>query len=295
MIEKEHLDFSLTEQCDLLEISRSGTYYKPKVCEKDLLLMKAIDRQYTKTPFYGARRMSAQFQQMGYFVGRKKMRTLMAKMGLQAIYPKPKLSTPNAEHKKYPYLLRGKSIDYVDQVWSTDITYIPLNHGFGYLIAIMDWYSRYVLDWELSNCLDVTFCLEALERCLSRKSPEIFNTDQGAQFTSNAFVEKLEKHAIQVSMDGRGRALDNIFVERLWRSVKYEDVYIRNYSSLKEAREGLKEYFKFYNCERLHQSLEYQTPLEIYTAKRSHGSSSCKLYDSVGVKNNHGSCNLKYA
>ena len=296
MIEEKHPDFSLKEQCDLLKISRSGTYYKPKTCEKDLLLMKVIDKQYTKTPFYRSRRMSAQLQQSGFCVGRKKVRTLMAKMGLQAIYPKPKLSISNAEHKKYPYLLRGKSIDNVDQVWSADVTYIPLHHGFGYLVAIIDWYSRYVLDWELSNLLDTTFCLEALERSLIRKSPEIFNTDQGCQFTSNAFVGKLEQHAIQISMDGRGRALDNIFVERLWRSVKYEDVYIKNYSSLKEAREGLRKYFEFYNYERLHQSLNYQTPSAIYGSKRSHGSScSCELNDDVESKKYHGSYNLTCA
>ena len=217
----------------MFSIERSGLYYKPRTpSEKDLQLMRAIDEQYLKTPFYGRRRMTIEMQKQGFFVGGKRIKTAMRKMGLEAIYPKPNLSKRNHEHKKYPYLMRNMVVDHIDQAWAADITYLPLHGGFGYLFAIIDWYSRYVIEWELSNFLDVDFCIEALERGLKKKHPEIFNTDQGVQFTSRCFTERLEKEGIQVSMDGKGRALDNVFIERLWRSVKYEDIYPKGYNSL---------------------------------------------------------------
>jgi len=203
----------------------------------------------------------------GFFVGQKKVRSTMQFMGLEAIYPKPNLSAPNKDHKKYPYLMRNLVVDQPNQAWAADITYIPLHSGFGYLFAIIDWFSRYVIEWELSNLLEVDFCIGALERSLELKRPGIFNTDQGVQFTSNFFTGRLEKEGIQVSMDGKGRALDNVFVERLWRSVKYEDVYPKGYESLKEVRIGLKKYFEFYNDKRPHQGLEYRTPAEVYFGK----------------------------
>jgi len=229
--------------------------------------MHEIDKQYTLTPFYGKRRMAVVMQQKGFHVGPKKVRSLMEIMGLEAIYPKPHLSANNQAHKKYPYLLRGVTIVRPNQVWSSDITYIPLRGGFAYLVAIIDWYSRYVVDWELSNLLDTSFCLEALRRSMSKGwLPQIFNTDQGAQFTSEAFTGILLMAGIQISMDGRGRALDNIFIERLWRSLKYENVYPRNYETMKDAREGIEAYFNFYNNERVHQALGYQCPKAIYYA-----------------------------
>ncbi len=264
MIDKDHKGLSILEQCKLLSISRSGLYYKPVDNEKDRLLMKLIDKQYTKTPFYGARRMAVELKKLGYPVGRKKVRTLMVKMGIEAIYPKPNLSIVNPEDKKYPYLLRGMIIDRVDQVWSIDITYIPLANGFGYLVAIIDWFSRKVIEWEFSNLLDTEFCMKALNRALKKRKPEIFNSDQGSQFTSREFTGRLESENIRISMDGRGRALDNIFIERLWRSVKYEDVYPKDYQGMNDARNGLGKYFEFYNEKRPHQSLNYQTPNAVY-------------------------------
>jgi putative transposase len=264
MIDKDDNDFSISEQCKLLEISRSGLYHKPVVTDEDQLLMKLIDRQYTKTPFYGTRRMAVELEKLSHPIGRKKIRTLMKKMGIEAIYPKPKLSIPNQADKKYPYLLRGMTIERINQVWSADITYIPLANGFGYLVAIIDWFSRIVIEWEFSNLLDADFCIKALERALKQGVPEIFNTDQGCQFTSREFTGRLASEGIQISMDGRGRALDNIFIERLWRSVKYEDVYPKDYQSMNDARKGLDAYFEFYNERRPHQSLKYQTPNAIY-------------------------------
>jgi len=208
--------------------------------------------------------MVVELRKLGHVIGRKKVRTLMKKMGVEAIYPKPKLSLANPEDKKYPYLLRGMTIDKVDQVWSVDITYIPLSKGFGYLVAIIDWYSRKVIDWEFSNLLDTEFCMKALNRALKKGKPEIFNSDQGSQFTSKEFTGRLREENIQISMDGRGRCLDNIFIERLWRSVKYEDVYPKDYQGMNDAREGLSKYFEFYNKKRPHQSLNYQTPSEVY-------------------------------
>lgn len=226
--------------------------------------MNMLDEQYTATPFYGVRRMTAWLKQQGDEVNEKRVRRLLREMGLEAIYPKPSLSQPSLGAEVYPYLLREVEIKQVDQVWSTDITYIRLVSGFIYLMAILDWYSRYVLEWEVSITLDSSFCLVALERALRRGQPLIFNTDQGSQFTSQSFTGKLLAADIQISMDGRGRALDNIFVERIWRSVKYEEVYLKDYENVMEAKQGLSDYFEFYNCERWHQSLGYQTPETVY-------------------------------
>jgi putative transposase len=226
--------------------------------------MRLIDEQFTRTPFYGKRRMAAFLKRIGFEIGPKKVRSLMELMGLEAIYPKPRLSLGNKNHKKYPYLLKDVVIDRPGKVLSADITYIRLEKGFVYLVAIIDWFSRYVPSWKVSTLLDSQFCVEALEETLKQLTPEIFNTDQGVQFTSSCFTGVLEKQKIAISMDGKGRALDNIFVERLWRSVKYEEVYTKDYKTVKEAEEGLKEYFEFYNKTRLHQSLSYKTPYEVH-------------------------------
>jgi len=252
-------------QCDLLDFSKSSYYYQPaEVDEMTLLLMNLIDEEYTRHPFYGSRKMTAYLRQEGYDINRKRVQNLYRKMGIEAVYPKPNLSEQNKQHKKYPYLLRGIVIDRCNQVWSTDITYIRMKYGFVYLMAIIDWYSRYVLDWELSTSLDADFCVEALQRVLSKQKCEIFNSDQGSQFTSIDFTELLLSNDIRISMDGRGRALDNIFVERLWRSTKYECIYLNEFYSVKEVHCKLKEYFEFYNHERLHQSHDYKKPAEIY-------------------------------
>ena len=240
-------------------------YYKPaEVDTETLFLMKLIDEEYTRHPFYGTRRMSAYLRNNGHNVNRKRVQRLYCLMGLEAVYPKPKLSKRNLQHKLYPYLLRGVKINRCNQVWSADITYIRLKNGFVYLIAIMDWYSRYVIDWQLSTTLDADFCEEVLARALTKGRCEIFNTDQGSQFTSEGFTKLLLDHGIQISMDGKGRALDNIFVERLWRSVKYEIVYPSQWETVQDARVGLKRYFEFYNFERPHQSLNYKTPWDFY-------------------------------
>lgn len=229
--------------------------------------MRLLDEQYTRTPFYGSRKMAGWLNTQGYPVERKRVRRLMQLMGLETIYPKPRTSMPGSTTQKYPYLLRGITISRTNQVWSCDITYIRLQRGFIYLMAVMDWYSRYVLSWEISITLDTSFCLEALDRAMSQARPEIFNTDQGVQFTSNEFTSRLKAAEIRISWDGRGRALDNIFVERLWRSVKYEEVYIKDYQSVPEAASNLRAYFEFYNHERIHQALDYQTPAQVYLGK----------------------------
>lgn len=250
-------------------INLSTLYYKPVgVKEEDKKLMDLLDTQHTKMPFYGVPRMTKHLKRLGYKVGKDHVRTLLRKMGLHAIFPGPKTSKPHPEHKIYPYLLRGLKIETPNQVWSTDITYIRLMYGFAYLVAIMDWFSRYVLSWRLSNTLDPGFCVEALEEALLKYGyPEIFNSDQGSQFTSDDFTKMLLMNDIRISMDGRGRVFDNIFVERLWRSVKYENVYISGYQSIPNARAGLGEYFDLYNNERLHESLDYKTPAEVYLGK----------------------------
>ena len=253
------------QQCALLGISRSGFYYEP-VSESalNLRLMRLIDEQYLKTPFYGARKMCAWLDAQGYGVNRKRITRLMQVMGIEAIYQKPRTTVLNKEHEKYPYLLGDLAITRPDQVWATDITYIPMRRGFLYLVAVVDWFSRYVLSWELSNSLDVSFCIQALQTALTIGKPEIFNSDQGSQFTSTDFTGVLKKEAITISMDGKGRALDNIIVERLWRSVKYEEVYIKDYEQGVDAYAGLGGYFGFFNNERPHQSLGYRTPSAVY-------------------------------
>lgn len=272
LIEPGNEEISVSRQCELLGISRSGFYYKV-IGESvyNLQVMKLIDEYYTEYPFYGVRRLTAWLRGEGYEVNHKRVKRLMRKMGLYAIYPKPGLSKGDEGHKKYPYLLRGLSIEYPDHVWCADITYIRLNQGYVYLMAIMDWYSRYVISWETSITLDVWFCLEALDRAINKGCPEIFNTDQGSQFTSNAFTGKLEGTGVRISMDGRGRVFDNIFIERLWRSVKHEEVYLKDYKTVREASEGLRRYFDFYNNERLHQSLEYRTPAMLYFRDKRRG------------------------
>jgi putative transposase len=263
---KPHPEVSLRRQCELLGVNRSSLDYIPKgESELNLALMRVIDETHTKLPFYGRRRMREHLYRQGVGVNVKRVGRLMNLMGIETIYPRRNLSKPNPEHRIFPYLLRGVRIERQDHVWSTDITYIRMRHGFMYLTAIMDWYSRYVLSWRLSNTLEADFCLETLEEALSgARMPDIFNTDQGSQFTSKAFTDYLLDEGIQVSMDGRGRAFDNIFTERLWRTVKYEEVYLFDYEDGLEAAERLGKYFLFYNQERPHQSLQYQTPAEVY-------------------------------
>ena len=242
-------------------------YYKPAAeSESNLHLMKLIDEQYTKTPFYGWPRMTAYLKRLGHLVNHKRVQRLMKKMGLQAIYAKPKTTKPCPEHKVYPYLLREVQVCRPDQVWCADITYVRMRQGFMYLVAIMDWFTRYVVAWEISNTLDGQFCLDCLHQAMKSGLPEVFNTDQGAQFTANAFVSTLEETGVKISMDGRGRAHDNIFIERLWRSVKYEDIYLRDYANGHELKFGLGRYFRYYNFERPHQSLGYKTPVEFAAA-----------------------------
>lgn len=265
MIQTDHPKLSIARQCELLGVSRSGFYYKPVGEDpEDVELMRLLDEQYTRTPFYGVRKMTAWLDSIGHHVNIKRVRRLLRQMGVQAIYAKPRLSLGAPDHRKFPYLLRDVPIRRVNQVWSVDITYIRLHHGFVYLTAIMDWFSRYVVSWRLSNTLDAGFCVEALEEALGRGCPEIFNSDQGVQFTCADFVGVLEGAKIPISMDGRGRAFDNIFVERLWRTVKYEEVYLKDYGTLREAEAGLGRYFPFYNRERLHQSLDYRTPEQVF-------------------------------
>jgi putative transposase len=268
LIEPDHPQLSIAQQCHLLGLARSSYYYEPvPVSEENLHLMRLLDEQYTRTPFYGTRKMTAWLQTQGYPVERKRVTRLLRLMGLEAVYPKPRLSLPGTVEQRYPYLLGGMNIERCNQVWSCDITYIRLRSGFIYLMAVIDWYSRYVLSWEISVTLDTSFCLDALDRALCIATPEIFNTDQGVQFTSTDFTNRLKNAAIRISWDGRGRALDNIFVERLWRSVKYEEVYIKDYQSVSEAVRNLRAYFTFYNQERLHQSLDYQTPAQVYSTR----------------------------
>ena len=259
---------SVREQCRLLEVPRSLVYYQPcSLKASGLAVMRRLHAQYTTTPFYGVERMTAVLCRQGYRIGHNRVRRLLRRMGLEAIYPKPRLSLPGGpEHRIYPYLLRGLRIERPNQVWSADITYIRLSQGFVYLVAILDWFSRYVLSWSLSTTLDAWFCVQALREALRRATPEIFNTDQGSQFTSGAWLTELTQAGVAISMDGRGRAFDNIFTERLWRSVKYEEVYLKGYQDGRDARIGLGEYFRFYNEERPHQSLKYRTPGEAYYA-----------------------------
>lgn len=234
--------------------------------EENLRLMRLIDEQFLKTPFYGTRRMAASLQRVGEQVNRKRVQRLMALMGLEALFPKPRTTTAASHGRVYPYLLRDRELTHINEVWSSDITYVPMKHGFMYLTAVIDWYSRFVLSWRLSNTLEGRFCLEALDEALATGQPEIFNTDQGSQFTAWEYTRRLEEAGIAVSRDGRGRALDNVFVERLWRSVKYEDIYLKDYEDVPELESGLTAYFRFYDEQRPHQSLGYRTPAEVYQA-----------------------------
>ena len=260
--------------CELLGLSRSTYYYEPAgETAYNEELMRLMDRQYLETPFYGARRMWAFLRRLGHEVNLKRVRRLMRRMGLETIYPKGHKTTLSAGHRTYPYLLRGVVIDHPDQVWGTDIAYVPLSQGFLYIVVILDWHSRYVLSWRLSNTLDVSFCEEALAEALSNGKPEIFNSDQGSQFTSERFQKLLKEAKVQISMDGRGRAYDNIFVERFWRSYKYEEVYLHAYEGGREASRRTAWYMSFYNEKRPHQSLDYRAPAEVY---RSEGGSVVK-------------------
>jgi len=266
MINKDN-DLPITRQCELLSLHRSTVYYRPQdVSERDLKLMRRIDEMHLKRPFYGSRRIRDWLQDEGHDINRKRVQRLMRQMGIRALYPQPRTSKPGKDHKIYPYLLRDLVIDRPNQVWATDISYIPMAKGFVYLVAVIDWYSRKVLSWRLSNSMDTDFCVDALEEALGRYGcPDIFNTDQGAQFTSEAFTDVLKEAGIDISMDGKGRWIDNVFVERLWRSVKYEEVYLKAYETVAEARAGIDTYFQFYNGERRHQSMNRQTPDQVYT------------------------------
>ena len=264
-------DLSIRRQCELLGVSRSGLYYQHvETSAGELALMRRIDELHLKAPHYGSRKIAVVLSAEGEAVNRKCVQRLMQIMDLESVAPKPSTSRPAPEHPKFPYLLRRLKVCRVNQVWATDITYIPLSRGFAYLVAVMDWHSRYVLSWRLSNSLDTAFCVEALEEALwSYPQPEIFNTDQGVQFTSEAFTSVLLGRGIKVSMDGKGRCLDNVFVERLWRSLKYENVYLQGYETLREARAGIGSYFAYYNEERPHQALGYQTPAAFYRSLMS--------------------------
>ena len=267
MVEPEHQKISIARQCELLGLNRSSFYYRQTAeNEEDAFLMRVIDEQYTRTPFYGYRKMTIYLWSLGLTVNHKRVLRLMKKFGLEAIYPKPNLSKPGKEHLKFPYLLRGVKISYSNQVWATDITYIRLKDGFIYLLVIMDWYSRYVIEMEVSTTLEAEVFVETLKRGLKKGKPKILNSDQGSQFTALEWLKVLQINNIQISMDGQGRCFDNIFVERLWRTVKYEEVYLKEYLDVWEAEKSLGNYFHFYNHERPHQSLGYQTPFEVYQA-----------------------------
>lgn len=266
LVDSDHGELSIRRQCELLEISRSSYYFEPAgESPENLALMRIMDEQHLKHPHFGRRQMTDWLRLQGHQVNAKRVRRLMRLMGLEAVFPRSRTTRRDKQHRVYPYLLRDVEVVRADQVWSSDITYIPLSAGFMYLVAVIDWYSRHVLSWRLSNTLEGTFCVEALEEALSLfGSPEIFNTDQGSQFTSASFTTLLRDHGIQISMDGRGRALDNVFIERLWRSVKYEDIYLKDYESVADLISGLSEYFDFYSHSRPHQSLGGQTPWSVY-------------------------------
>jgi len=270
LVDKELADISLFRQSELLDISRSSIYYQPPVNPEDILIMDAIDEIFTASPFYGYRRIKPELkEEYGLIVGKKRIISLMKEMGLNAIYPRknPYSSEPDKQHKKFPYLLRGLSIIKPNHVWGTDITYIKLKNHFAYLAAILDWYSRYVVAWSLSSTLENVFCIQALKKALAINVPEIHNSDQGSQYTSVNYINVLEENEIKISMDGRGRCMDNIFTERLWRTIKYENIYLNEYANIDEAEQGLNEYFTFYNEKRRHQSLDYKTPAQIYFTK----------------------------
>jgi putative transposase len=268
LIDSDHPELSVRRQCELLGLARASRYYQPtEESAANLRLMRLLDEEYTRHPFYGSRRLTKWLNEQGEEVNRKHVQRLLRLMGLEAIYPKPRLSVGDPSHQVYPYLLRGVSIERVNQVWSADITYVPMPKGFMYLAAIIDWHSRYVVSWRLSNTLDSLFCQEMLQEALGQGQPEIFNTDQGVQFTALAFTERLKQAGVLISMDGKGRCLDNVFVERLWRTVKYENIYLQGYATVAELEQGLRSYLRFYNEERLHQSLDYQPPLLVYQGR----------------------------
>ncbi len=267
LIEPGHPQISVVRQCELLDLARSTYYYQPQGYRDgfyDLVLRRSLDEVYTAHPYYGVRRLTVALREGGHAVGPKRVRRVMRELGLQTIYPRRDLSRRAPENRVYPYLLRDVKIERVNQVWSSDITYIRMRKGFVYLAAVMDWRSRYVLSWEVSTGLDAGFCVTALEKALTLGRPEIFNTDQGAQFGCEAFTGRLQGAGVRISMDGRGRALDNVFVERLWRSVKYEEVYLRDYETVPEAVARLGQYFAFYNRRRPHQALKYRTPEAVW-------------------------------
>jgi putative transposase len=279
----------LAHQCDLAGTNRSTYYLKPTIHQVDaeeLNLLALIDEEFTRHPFYGSRRMMHYLRRQGYQINRKRVRRLMLKLGLAGIMANPKTSEPHPEHKVFPYLLRGVQVSRPNQVWSADITYCRLPRGFMYLVAIVDWYSRKVLAWRLSNTMDSTFCVSCLQEAFGKYgAPEIFNTDQGSQFTSEAFISAIREYPdIRISMDGRGRALDNVFVERLWRSLKHEDLYLKGYGSGAELHQGLREYFQFYNTERLHQSLSYQTPDDVYASAVGGGAKIVEKFVELGQR-----------
>jgi len=264
-IEPDHPQLSIVAQCDLLGLPRSSYYYEPvPESAENLALMRLIDEQYLATPFFGSRRMAKDLTRAGHCVNRKRVQRLMRTMGLEGLFPGRKTSMPALGHKVYPYLLRGLTIDRPNQVWCSDITYVPMRRGFLYLVAVMDWFSRHVLAWRLSNTLEAAFCVEATEAALAQARPDIFNTDQGAQFTSAAFTSLLVRNQVAISMDGRGRVMDNIFIERLWRSLKYEEIYLKDHATGADVCDGLTEWFDLYTHRRPHQALGYQTPFEVY-------------------------------
>jgi len=270
MIARPHPQYSIQEQCALLKVPRSTLYYKPEpVSAEELKLMRRIDEIFTKRPFYGSRRLVEELRGKGYIVNRERVTRLMRLMGIEAIYQKPNTSRKHPNHKIYPYLLKNLTIDRPNQVWCADITYIPMAHGWVYLVAVMDWFSRRILAWRLSITMETDFCVEALQEALDTYGkPEIFNTDQGVQFTAAAFIETLQAQGVQISMDGKGRFLDNIFIERLWRSLKYEEVFTHAYASVLEARRSIGSWINFYNDERKHQALGYRTPKEFFEANQ---------------------------
>jgi putative transposase len=268
MIDSDHPSLSIARQCELVSISRSGFYYQPSgESELNLTLMRLIDEQHTRTPYYGARQMARYLRREGYIVGRKRIRRLMQKMGLCVIYQRPRTTVPAVDHEVYPYLLRDLVIDRPNQVWCADITYIQMQRGFLYLVAVMDWANRKVLAWRLSNTMDTEFCIEALEEALAKYGkPEIFNSDQGSQFTSPRFTGVLKEAGVKISMDGKGRWMDNVFIERVWRSLKHEDIYLKGYADGREAKDGIANWIAFYNEQRLHQALGYCAPMAVWRA-----------------------------
>ena len=268
LIVPSHHELSIAQQAELLDISRGSYYYAPKKNPEDKKHMDMIDTIYTDYPFYGSRRMKNELRdRYKVHICRERVQRLMRSMGLKTVYPKPKTSTAHPEHKKYPYLLSGISASFPNHIWGTDITYIRLEEGWAYLVALLDWYSRYVLSWEVSLSMETDFCIAALNHALKDAAPEIHNSDQGVQFTDKAYVAIVQTSGAAISMDGRGRYMDNIFTERLWRTVKYENVFLKSYRNITEARAGLREYFPFYNTKRRHQSLEYRTPESVYFGK----------------------------